>query len=68
MENMDMQKWVLIVWPEITQMPQSLSSQFICQSPKVLDFNEKNASFVWVPICTAIQKNERNTNTVRAPP
>ena len=54
-ENMDMPKWVLIVWPEITQMPQSLSTQFICPSPNVLDFNEKNASFdicsPWSHLC-----------------
>ena len=34
-------KWVLIVWPKIPQMPQNLSAQFVCPSPKVLDFNEK---------------------------
>ena len=37
-------KWVLIVWPKIFQMPQNLSVQFVCPSPKVLDFNEKKAS------------------------
>ena len=26
---------------EKTQMPQNLSAQFVCPSPKVLDFNEK---------------------------
>ena len=45
MENMDkgltLPKWVLIVWPRIPQMPQNLSAQFVCPSPKVLDFNEK---------------------------
>jgi hypothetical protein len=45
MENMDkaltVPKWVLIVWPIIPQMPQNLSAQFVCPSPKVLDFNEK---------------------------
>jgi hypothetical protein len=49
MENMDkgltVQKWVLIVWLKITQMPQNLSAQFVCPSPKVLDFNEK--IFYW---------------------
>ena len=30
-----------IVRPKIPQMPQNLSVQFICPSPKVLDFNEK---------------------------
>ena len=45
MKNMD--KWltvpklVLIVWPKISQMPQNLSAQFFCPSPKFLDFNEK---------------------------
>ena len=45
MENMDkgltVPKWVLIVQPKIPQMPQNLSAQFVCSSPKVLDFNEK---------------------------
>ena len=45
MENMDkgltVPKWVLIIWPKISQMPHNLSAQFVCPSPKVLDFNEK---------------------------
>ena len=48
MENMDKgftaPKWVLIVRPKIPQMPQNLSAQFVCSSPKVLDLNEKKAS------------------------
>jgi hypothetical protein len=42
-ENMDkgLNKWVLIVWPEMSQMPQNLSAQFVCPSSKLLDFNEK---------------------------
>ena len=48
MENMDkgltVPKWVLIVWPKIPQMPQNLNAQFVCPSPKNLDFNEKKAS------------------------
>ena len=48
MENMDkgltVQKWVLIVRQKIPQMPQNLSAQFACPSPKVLDFDEKKAS------------------------
>ena len=44
MENMDKgltkQKWVLIVWPKIPQMPQNLSAQIVCPSPKVLDFKD----------------------------
>ena len=45
MENVDKEltvpKWVLIVWPKIPQMPQNVSAQFVCPSPKFLDFNEK---------------------------
>ena len=48
MENMDkrltLPKWVLIVWPKIPQMSQNLSAQFVCPSPKVVDFIEKKAS------------------------
>jgi hypothetical protein len=44
-ENMDkvliVPKWVLIIGPKILQMLQNLSAQFVCPSPKVLDFNEK---------------------------
>ena len=31
-------KIVLIVWPEIPQMPHKISAQFVCPSPKVLNF------------------------------
>ena len=45
MENMDkgltVPKWVLIVCLKIQQMPQNLFAQFVCPSPKVLDFNEE---------------------------
>ena len=55
MENMDkglaVQKRVLIVWLKIPQMPQNLSGQFVCPSPKVLDFNEK--SLHWASIVCA---------------
>ena len=34
-------KWVLIVRPKILKIPQNVSAQFVCLSPKVLDFNEK---------------------------
>jgi len=35
-------KLVRIVWAENTpQMTQNFSAQFVCPSPKVLDFNEK---------------------------
>ena len=38
MDNGHVPKWVRIVWPKISQ---KLSAQFVCPSPKVLDFNEK---------------------------
>ena len=45
MENMDkgliVPKWVLIKRPQIPEIPQNLSAQIVCPSPKVLDFNEK---------------------------
>ena len=34
-------KWVLIIWPKILQMPQNLSVQFVCPSPKVQGYTEK---------------------------
>ena len=50
MENMNkgltVPKWVQIVWPKIPRMPQKLSAQFVCPSPKVLDFNEKMLHWV----------------------
>ena len=42
---------LLIVWPKIPNMPQNLSAQFVCPSPKVLDFNLRRlpwASVVFV--------------------
>ena len=52
MENVDkeltVQKWVLIVRPKIPQMPQNLSAQFVCTSPKFLYFNEKRLHWAFV--------------------
>jgi hypothetical protein len=52
MENMGkgltVPKWVLIVWLKIPQMPKNLFAQFVCPSPKVLDFNEKR--FHWASV------------------
>ena len=46
MENMDnAAKEVLIVWLKIPQMPSNLFAQFVCPSPKVLDFSEKRTSW-----------------------
>ena len=45
MENMDKEltvpKWLLINLPKIPKMPKSLSAQFVCPSPKVLNIVEK---------------------------
>jgi hypothetical protein len=45
MENTDkgliVPKWVLKSWPKKPLMPRNLSSQIICPSPKVWDFDEK---------------------------
>ena len=45
MENMDkglaVPKWVLINRPKIPQIPQNISAQFVCLSPKFWDFDEK---------------------------
>ena len=52
MENMDkgltVPKWVLINWPKIPQMPQNLSAQIVCPSPKVWDFDKKRLHWVSV--------------------
>ena len=52
MENMDkgltVPKWVLIVWSKISQMSQNLFAQFVCPSPKVLNFNKKKLHWVSV--------------------
>ena len=54
-------KWVLIVWPKIPQMPQNLFAQFVCPSPKVLDFNGKRLH--WASVvraqCYAAMKETR---------
>ena len=56
MENMDKEltlpKWVLINRPKITQMLQNLSAQFVCQSPKVWDFDEKR--LYWASVVHAL--------------
>ena len=33
---------------KIPQMPQNLSAQFVCSSPKILDFNEKRLDWASV--------------------
>ena len=45
-------KWVMIAWPKIPQTPQNLSTQFVCRSPKVQDFNEKRLNWVFSVVHT----------------
>ena len=62
MENMDkgltVPKWVLIFQPIIPQIPQNVSVQFVCPSPKVLDFNEKRLH--WVSVVRVLNQSVRN--------
>jgi hypothetical protein len=58
-------KLVLIVRPKIPQMPQNLSAQFVCPSPKVLDFNEKK--FHWASIVRE-KNNLMSVNKVASKP
>ena len=37
-KELNVPKWVLIVWPNMSQMPQNLSDQFVCPDQKVLNF------------------------------
>ena len=64
MENMDkgltVPKWVMIIWPKLPQMPQNVSAQFVCPSPKVLDFNEKK-KLHWASVVG--EKNETKKKT-----
>ena len=57
MENMDkglsVPKLVLIYLPKILKMPQNVSAQIVCQSPKVWDFDEKR--FHWASIVRDLQ-------------
>ena len=65
MENMDkgltVPKWVLINWPKIPQMPQNLSAQIVCPSPKVWDFDEKRLHWASV-VCDTNQGVKPNLN------
>ena len=69
MENMNkgltVPKWVLTVRPKISQMPQNLSSQFVCPSPKVLDFNEKRLHCASV---VRVSKHSNRNNLVEPRP
>ena len=64
--GLTVRKWMLVVWPKIPQMPQNLSVQFVCPSPKVLDFIKKRlhwASVVRVYIYNAMVFETYTTQT-----
>ena len=44
----DSQKWVLLNWPKIPQIPQNVSAQIFFPSPEVWDFDEKRPNWVFV--------------------
>ena len=52
MEIMDngitVQKWVLIVWSKIPEMPSKFLAQFVCPSQKAWDFRKKSSLLVSV--------------------
>ena len=67
MENIDkgltVPKWVLINRPKILQMPQKLSAQIVCSSPKVWDVEEKKASLgVRSPCSKAFCQTKQETS------
>ena len=71
MKNMDkgftVPKWVLISWPKILQMLQTLSAQIVYPRPKILDFNEKKASLgVRSPLFIACALNIRALSFAKA--
>ena len=45
----------MIVWPKIPQMPQNLSAQIVCPSPKILDFNKEMLH--WASVIRASNEN-----------
>ena len=75
MEKMDkgltVSKWVLINCPKKTKMPQKLSAQIVCPSPKVWDFDEKRLhwasvvrAFAYLITCTALYKKQTKTDWI----
>ena len=53
-KGLTVRKWELTVWLKIPQMPQNLSAQFVCPSPKNPDFNGKRLH--WASIARGINK------------
>ena len=68
MENMDkgltVPKWVLINWPKIPQIPQNLSAQIVCLTPKVWDFDEKRLHWVSVVLGPSSQSLDSHSLSI----
>ena len=66
MENVDkgltVTKSMLMNWPKVPKMPQTLSAQIVCPSPKVWDFNE--TSFIGYPYFEPKKKSSYKVPTV----
>ena len=45
---------------KIPQIPHNLFAQFVCPSPKVLDFNEKRLH--WVSVVRGLEHTEKDKN------
>ena len=62
MENMEkgltVPKWVLINRSKIPQMPQNFSTQIVCPSPKVWNFDEKR--LYWASVVRVYQHYNRD--------
>ncbi len=54
-KGLRVQKWLLINWLKIPQMPQHLSAQIVCPSAKVWDFHEKRLHWASVVMTTFIE-------------
>ena len=58
MVNMDkgltVPKWVVVLFWAKKQMPQNFFAQFVCPSPKVLDFSEKKKLY-WASIVRGLK-------------
>ena len=58
-KGLNVPQWVLIVQPKIPQMPKNLSAQFVCPTPKVLNFNKKILHWLSVVRCSSCCAHSR---------
>jgi len=55
--SMDIAKIVLIVWPELPQMPEKIPAQFVCPSPKVSNLLKRSS--LWVSVVRVFKVHKR---------